>query len=1142
MPLRNFTVTLLFLAFSNLTLLHAQDRAGLDFFEAKIRPMLVKHCYECHSAEAVARNKLKGALFLDTRAATLKGGESGPAVVPGKPDESLLFTALKHESFEMPPAGKLPDEIIAHFQYWIEIGAPDPREGAAIATAEIDIEQGREHWAFQRLQVNAPAQVRDQTWVRNEIDKYVRAQQEARGITPNSLASPRTLIRRVYFDLIGLPPTPEQVAQFVGKAEADFDKAYTELLDELLASKHFGERWGRHWLDIVRFAESNGYAFDRDRPNAWHYRDWVINAFNKDMPYDQFLQFQLAGDIKTNTNVSTTTEFVTARENLAATGFLVAGPFTSQQTQKERERSRYEQLDDIVSTLGTSVLGLTVGCARCHSHKFDPLPKNDYYRLVANFAEVGSADVQLNSKPEEFIAAKKVYDDAHAPLTAALGKYSSESLTPNFQTWQSTATATAETGPLNRSSWHYADGFKTAEGKDAWSTAFPPEQGTDLKAVYNEGTIVWNEKSDWKDNSDIPLEQARDTAGYAYRTVNSPVVQTANLTISTNANIAVWINQQEVLKSIDAGGSEPGQHSFNVQLNQGNNTVLIKFVHNSENGFFNAGLSTLAEKPVASFGSWFHAGPFKAANHNEAFSTVYPPEEHVDLSATFEGGLKWEEHTDWEDGTPHNDLLSGENSANFLYRVVDSPRPQPVHLSLGSDDGIQVWVNGRKVLSKNVGRNVAKADQEKLTIQLAQGRNELLIKISNGGGKTGYYFKATHGKEPDDVRNILNVAQDKRNAGQTNRLLEWYKGYDLGFLAIEKPVKLHEGSAPTPVNVPVFSAKTKGSTYQFGEDTYKVYHLRRGNADNKESLAEAGFLQVLTDAEKDETHWSTAGQTLETPLSARETIAPWLTDDQQGAGHLAARVLVNRLWYHHFGRGLVSTPSDFGTRGERPTHPALLDYLAQQLIDNQWQMKPVHKLIMSSATYMQGNAESQTGVQHDPENLMLWRRSARRLEAEIIRDSILSMSGTLDLTQFGKGTLDERSKRRSVYFTVKRSRLIPLLKLFDAPDAMQGIATREQSTVAPQALALLNSPLIREYATSFAERIRSKEDMTDQKIIHAAYELALSRPANADEIETMTQFIQSQVESRAEDANAHQLAVRDFCHLVLCMNEFVYID
>jgi hypothetical protein len=369
------------------------DRKGLDFFEAKIRPMLVTHCYECHSVGAAAKKNLKGALLLDSRDGSRKGGESGPAVVPGKPDESLLISALTHDSFKMPPKGKLPDELIAHFIKWIEMGAPDPRDGiAVVAASEVDLEAGRKHWAFQPLTQPSPPEVKDVNWGRTPADRFILARLEAAGVTPNGTGDSRTLIRRAYFDLIGLPPEPEAVAKFVVEFEHDPTVAYGRLIDELLASEHYGERWARHWLDITRFAESNGYAFDGDRPNAWHYRDFVIQALNSDMPYDEFVRLQIAGDLLTNINVQTTEEAKIAVNTTAATGFLVAGPYTTQQTQKERERSRYEQLDDIVSTLGTSLLGLTVGCSRCHSHKFDPLPQFDYYRLTSCFADVGFSD------------------------------------------------------------------------------------------------------------------------------------------------------------------------------------------------------------------------------------------------------------------------------------------------------------------------------------------------------------------------------------------------------------------------------------------------------------------------------------------------------------------------------------------------------------------------------------------------------------------------------------------------------------------------------------------------------------------------------------------------------------------------------
>lgn len=324
---------------------------GLKFFEAKIRPVLIQHCYQCHSQDAVKNDDLQGQLLLDTRAASQQGGESGPAVVPGDVQASLLITAMRHESLKMPPDNKLGTEVIADFVKWIEMGAPDPRDGPTVqlAKSEIDLDAGREFWSFRRLSNVTPPPVTDPSWVRTDVDRFILAALEAKGLTPNDAASRRTLIRRVYFGLWGLPPDPSVADAFVHDSSP---RAYERLIDRLLAGQHYGERWGRHWLDLARFAESNGYAFDKDRPAAYHYRDFVINALNEDMPYDQFVRLQIAGD------QIVPADYVAQ----SATGFLAAGPFTTQQTQKERERSRYEQLDDVVATIGTSMLGLTIGC------------------------------------------------------------------------------------------------------------------------------------------------------------------------------------------------------------------------------------------------------------------------------------------------------------------------------------------------------------------------------------------------------------------------------------------------------------------------------------------------------------------------------------------------------------------------------------------------------------------------------------------------------------------------------------------------------------------------------------------------------------------------------------------------------------
>jgi hypothetical protein len=949
---------------------------GLKFFEAKIRPVLVQRCYKCHSAEALKKGKLEGELQLDTRAGMRQGGETGPAVVPGDVKASALLGAIRHDTFKMPPNTKLQAEVIADFAKWVEMGAPDPRDGQAVAVeqVEIDIEAGRKFWSFQPLRTSTPPSVKNTDWVQNDVDRFILAPLEAKGIVPNNEASRRTLIRRVYFDLWGLPPAPSEVAAFVAD---DSPEAYEQLIDRLLAGTHYGERWARHWLDLARFAESNGYAFDKDRPGAFHYRDFVIKALNEDMPYDRFLQLQLAGDQMAPQDYMAQ----------AATGFLAAGPFTSQQTQKERERSRYEQLDDVVGTIGTTMLGLTIGCARCHDHKFDPLPTRDYYRFTSCFAETGFQDYDHDPDPAATKAAKDKFDSEHQPLVAARVKFEKEQLP---------------------------------------------------------------------------------------------------------ARLAQWLQS-------NASAPQP-------------------------------------EK----LGTWQSIGPFSAADFKKAYNESFAPEKEIDLAKTY-GQLKWTPRPTWTDGKIHN-TLSGVNSANYLYRTIEVSQPGPLDISLGRDDAIKVWLNGKSVLAKEVMGGVA-ADQDKVTLQLKAGSNDLLVKIINAGGPSGFYFSTTQ-SIPKNIQDIINLAADKRNEKQRQVLLKWFSPRDPDWAKLNQVEQDHLKKQPKPNITKVFAARKNGVTYNFGADTRKVYFLARGNSNTKQGLAPPGVLRVLAAPGVKSEDWFTVDSEGEKSAkqSPRVALADWLTDEQQGAGHLAARVIVNRLWQHHLGRGIVATPSDFGRQGARPTHPALLDFLASELIRSEWKLKTIHKMIMMSAVYRQSGEDNPAAVKQDSENQLWWRRGALRLEAEIIRDTLLSVSGSLDKTMFGKGSLDQASPRRSVYLTVKRSNLVPMLQLFDAPDSIQGIGNRDVTTVPPQALAMMNSPVVRQLAEKFAKRLTATADATLAERIGEAYRLALSRPPSEAESEQMSTFISNQVDSYGGTEQAQQQALADFCQLVLCLNEFMFID
>ncbi|MBC8291210.1 MAG: DUF1549 domain-containing protein, partial [Planctomycetes bacterium] len=353
----------------------AEPDSGLDFFEKRIRPVLVERCYKCHSAE----KKIQGGLLLDSRGGARKGGDTGPAVVPSKPEESLLLSALRYEDFEMPPKGKLPANVIRDFERWIRIGAPDPREGgtATVEATSPSVEEGRSFWAFQPVRDESPVEFKDTTWPRSRIDQLILARVEAKGLVPAADAALETLLRRLSFDLTGLPPTTEELEEFLAAAKVDRAKAVAAAVDRMLDSPQFGERWGRHWLDVVRFAESSGGGRTRIFDQAWRYRDYVVSSFNQDKPFDRFAMEQLAGDLLPSKSVEE------AGAALTATSFLAIAP-TNYELQ-DKELLDMDVVDEQLTVTGKAFLGMTIGCARCHDHKFDPIPTRDYYALAGIF-------------------------------------------------------------------------------------------------------------------------------------------------------------------------------------------------------------------------------------------------------------------------------------------------------------------------------------------------------------------------------------------------------------------------------------------------------------------------------------------------------------------------------------------------------------------------------------------------------------------------------------------------------------------------------------------------------------------------------------------------------------------------------------
>lgn len=986
----------------------AADRDGVAFFEAKIRPVLIKHCYQCHSAEAEKSKKLRGGLLLDSRRGWREGGDSGPAIVPGKSKDSLLIRSLKHESTKMPPKGKLDDAVIADFVKWVDMGAPDPRDGTVLqGKRTIDIDEGKRYWAFRPLAISKPPVVKNSGWARNDIDRFILAGLEAKGLTPSKPLSKEKLIRRVTFDLIGLPPTPEEVDAFVKDTSPN---AYEKLVDRLLKSERHGERWARHWLDVARFAESGGYEFDGDRAGAFHYRDFVIKALNADMPFDEFVRLQLAGDeIRPNDFHAT-----------SATGFLVAGPYPGQTTAKTLEPIRYDHLDDMIATTGTALLGLGLGCARCHEHKYDPIPQQDYYRLTATLARTDSLVRRMDPNPEIYRAAKAAFDKVHAPLLAARQKYEKEELPGRFDKW--------------------------------------------LAAEKGKPSTPWLTLESTSATGRVPLKKLADGSLLAGGKAESTDTYTITARTSQKSITAIRI---EALSDPSLPKAGPGR---------------------APDGNFCLTEITLSAVPA-------NATATKGARTTPVIKLRADKATFEQAGNALAGAVDTNNKTGWSVGG-----ATGKDHAAVF--VAEKP----------------FGFEGGTVLTLTL----------KFERDFAAGRIRL-------GLTTAKDAKAEDKTEPQPRREILSLLAEqngKFDGKHRPQITDWFRRVDTRTEEIFAPVDRSLLNEPKMPQDPVFSA-TSGR----GGD---VHYLIRGETDKKNGVAKPGFLQVLTNG-SDEARWLRSSSSAKEALPPRVALGAWMTDAKHGAGHLLARVIVNRLWLHHFGQGIVRTPNDFGVQGEPPTHPELLDYLASELIKGGWKLRPIHKLMVTSAAYFQGGEPTDAGLKTDPANRLWWRVPARRIEAEAIRDSVLAVGDSLDLKMYGVGTLDENSTRRSVYLTVKRTRLIPMLQAFDAPEGIQSVGQRQLTTTTPQALTMMNSRLVRAQAEKLARRVLPANMDAVPAAVEKTYQIALGRWPDDSEKKRMSDFIR-RLADESKGPRSLELATADFCQVLLCCNEFIYVD
>jgi mono/diheme cytochrome c family protein len=955
----------------------------VQFFESQVRPVLVEHCFGCHGEK-----KVKAGLRLDSRASALHGGDSGPAIVPGKPEESHLVAAIRYEGPEMPPKGKLPQRQVEALTQWIKMGAPWPvgNSPAAAISAEpasnirrpgysvTDVD--RSHWAFRPLKrPDVPA---IPGAVKQPIDAFIRSGLDAKGLKANPPASKHELIRRVTYDLTGLPPTPAEVEAFEADGSPD---AFEKLVDRLLESPRYGEKWGRHWLDLVRFAETNSYERDGVKPNAWRYRDYVIRSFNQDKPYDRFIREQLAGDELPDGGP----------DGLIATGYYRLGLWDDEPA--DRDQARYDSLDDIVATTGQVFLGLTVDCARCHDHKLDPIPQKDYYRFLSFFQNVnhyrnGGPTDEAVLLPDG--AARRAFEQANIEMNRRRNEVQA-------------AVAILET--------EFKEGYEKSKGG---KVAAP-------------------------DIEDLSYRFYRDT----------------------------W----EKLPEFD--------------------TLKPEEVGKLPNGLFSLAPRT----------------------RDQSFGFV------------FEGTL----------------IVPKDGRYTFY---------------LDSDDGSRLSVDGFLVAEYDGIHSEGK--EESGTIELKQGRRP--IRLDYFQGPQGAFGLTVAWSGPGFSHRSLSAAKREESPSKPRgltpaefaRVIRRESVAILGEAKAKQYRELRKELEELKSNkVPAERALV---VTEAGAEAPETYVMLRGNPHSPGDKVEPGFLQVV----------SNTAPTLPTPSPGSKTtgrrtvLADWIASP---TNPLTARVMANRLWQYHFGRGIVRSSSNLGTQGDKPTHPELLDWLASELIAKGWSLKALHRVIPSSDAYRMSSQPNPTALASDPMNDCLWRFDMRRLTAEEIRDSILAITGSLSLKMYGPGVYPEipaevmagqsvpgagwgkssveDQSRRSVYVHVKRSLILPILETFDLAETDRSSPVRFATTQPTQALGMLNGSFMNRQARAFASRLKREAGDEKSKQVELAFSLATGRKPTEKEIKRGVALISALLE---RDGATPELALESFCLVVLNLNEFLYLD
>ena len=1038
---------------------------GIKLFEDNVRPVLEQNCFMCHSDPDRAEN----GLLLTTRAGLLRGGERGPAISTSEPSLSLLLEAVGYhdEQLQMPPTGRLADADIEVIRQWVQLGAPfgggeDDIAEVAAAGDEFQItDADRAWWSVRPLvRPDVPA-VADPDWPLNPIDNYLLARIEAADLEPPPAAGRRALIRRASYDLTGLPPTLEEVEAFEQDEGPD---AWERLIDRLLASPHYGERWGRHWLDLVRYAETDGYERDRKKPSAWRYRDWVIDALNADMPYNEFLTHQLAGDEIDHPSAA----------SIVATGYLRLGIWDDEPT--DTALAQYDDLDSVLDTTSRVMLGMSIGCARCHNHRGDPIPQTDYYRMLSFFRGIAPYKVGGGNQPTP-----ENYRDL---IPEDLGSAEAEA---EAERWRAERQQLIQAA---RSSAASLIDAATAEELDAARKTAETGLVAHLPLDEQVSLVAGDRRGRFHGRVEEAQVGADGVAGGAYTFDGENDSVRLPRPVADDFTISLWFRTTD---------GAPG----GVQFEWAKGRALVDSV-----------------EQLLGFGLSMVGNGYVVAGVSEK-TDDFPMRTSVSSGPGYNDGH-------WRHAAFTRD---GESGAIALF--VDGVQAGEAKGN-GSDLGQAPFLDlGRRGAG---GHFAGSMDEVRFYDRALSPREILGLAIDPATGGAALVLAA--GLRPD-----AGETPAFPGAGETPAFPATVPAR-----AYNDAVQALADHAPNPRNyVEVLRVK------EIGPEAPPTHVLIRGNPHAPAERVEPGFPLILGNADP-----GLAERAADSPSTGRRrSLARWVADD----GNLrTSRVMANRLWQYHFGRGLSPTPNDFGRFGQEATHPDLLDWLATEFVAREWSLKSMHRLMMASRAYQMSSRPPEGALEADPGNDLFSRFNMRRLTAEEIRDSVLAATGRLNL-EFGGPSVyppmpaavlatasqpdqawgdatPEQASRRSIYIHVKRSLLHPLLESLDFADTDSTCPVRFTTTQPTQALMMLNGAFMGEQAAALADRVGGAGGSIEDRVAEAL-RVVLARQPGTAEIARGVGLVEELEREEGFDSSA---AFASLSLLLLNLNEFVYLD